>query len=169
MAAGVAIVLGAPLFALSGLYNIAATSQHTLPVYWLLHTAMIQSVRLHSRGIAVPAALDDPARIDRGLALYRDHCAQCHGAPGVEPHPFALGLNPTPQNLVEPARDWGPARLYWTVRHGVKMTGMPAWEARLSDQDLWSVVAFLKRLPTLSPGDYRSRAGQLSAGNPDKP
>ncbi|HLJ22040.1 MAG TPA: cytochrome c [Stellaceae bacterium] len=168
IAAGIALMVGAPAVALSGAYNVAATSEHTFPVYWLLHATMAQSVWLHSRGIE-PPALDDPAEIERGLALYRDNCAQCHGAPGVEPHAFALGLNPAPQNLVEPARRWTSAEIYWTVRHGVKMTGMPSWEARMSDQDLWSIVAFLKQLPQMSPTDYRSRAGQLSAVNPDKP
>lgn len=52
------------------------------------------------------------------------------------------------------AREWRPAELYWVVRHGVKATGMPAWAYRLSDRDLWAVVAFLRQLPTLSPADY---------------
>jgi mono/diheme cytochrome c family protein len=168
IAAVIAVAVGAPVFAFSGLYDVAATKEHSFPVFLLLHTAMTQSVWFHSRGIKAPS-LDDSARVDRGLALFRDHCAQCHGAPGVEPRAFALGLNPAPQNLVEVGRSWEPSEIYWTVRNGVKMTGMPAWEDRLSEQDLWSLVAFIERLPAMSPSEYRSRAGELSAGYRDKP
>ena len=157
IAIAVALIAAGPLFALSGIYDVAATTEHSLPVYWLLHRTTIQSVRLHSRAIEAPP-LGDPARIERGLVLYRDHCAQCHGAPGTPPHPFALGLNPAALNLAEVARSWTAPEIYWTVRHGVLLTGMPAWEARMSDNDLWSIVAFIEQLPAMSPADYRARA-----------
>ena len=51
-----------------GMYDISATDQHLAPTYWAIDTASRQSVKLRARGIAVPP-LDDPARIERGLAL----------------------------------------------------------------------------------------------------
>lgn len=156
-----AVILAAfaagPLFIYFGVYDVAATSEHSTPVYWLLHTAMTQSVRWRAAGIK-PPPISDARMSERGAILYRDHCARCHGAPGVPPGDFALGLEPAPTNLAEAARRWKPAEIYWTVKHGVKMTGMPSWDARLSEADLWSVVAFVMRLPTLSPTDYRSLA-----------
>jgi mono/diheme cytochrome c family protein len=44
--------------------------------------------------------------------------------------------------------------LYWIVKHGVKMTGMPAFGPTHSDERLWTIVAFLKQLPQLSPEKY---------------
>jgi mono/diheme cytochrome c family protein len=140
-----------------GAYDISATDQHWPPTYRAIDVASRQAVKLRARSIDTPP-LDDPARAERGLALFRDHCVQCHGAPGVAPEPFALGMAPAAANLVHTARTWTPAEIYWTVRNGFKMTGMPAWRFRMSEEELWDVVAFIATLPTLSPQEYRRRA-----------
>jgi cytochrome c1 len=117
---------------------------------------MRRSVRQRAGDIPVPD-LRQPGQVQRGLGLYRLHCAQCHGAPGVAPEPFALGLTPAPANLAHTAREWPPAALFWVVKEGIKMTGMPAWKYRMADDDIWAVVAFLGELPRLSPEEYRAR------------
>ena len=154
-ALGVLALIAGGTVVYSGIYNVAATSQHTDPVYYLLHYAMQRSVKLRAKGIQVPP-LDDPRSEHRGLALYREHCLQCHGAPGVAPNPLGFGTRPAPANLVEAAREWPAAEIYWVVRHGLKFTAMPAWQYRLTDQELWDLTAFVKRLPTLSPLDYQA-------------
>ena len=138
----------------SGVYDVSATDQHLWPTYWTLRAAMERSIAVRARRLEVPA-LEEPARIRRGVGLYREHCAQCHGAPGIAPEPFALGMLPVPENLALVARQRGAADIYWTVRNGLKMTGMPAWQYRLSDDDMWDVVAFVKQLPLLSPAQYQ--------------
>jgi mono/diheme cytochrome c family protein len=145
-----------------GVYNVAATEQHTPPVYWLLNLAMRRAAVVRSEGIAVPP-LDDAARIERGFALYRMHCVNCHGAPGVAPDAFALGMTPVPANLALAGRDWPAAEIYWVVRYGIKMTGMPAWEFRLNNEELWDLVAYVKHLPALSPVDYAARVRAAGA------
>ncbi len=137
-----------------GLYNVAATHEHANVLYHLLHTVMRRSVGARADDIPVPN-LDNPHRLDNGLVLFRKHCVQCHGAPGVSPNAFAFGLRPAPPDLVSPAKEWQPSHLYWVIKYGVKMTAMPAWEYQVSEQDLWDLTAFLKRLPSLSPEDYR--------------
>lgn len=154
----VLFVLGAAGFGAaavySGVYDISATDQHTAPVYWLMETAMRRSVKARAKAIAVPP-LTDRALIARGFRRYREHCVQCHGAPGVAPIDAAKGMTPVPASLMETGRHWPSAEIYWVVKHGIKMTGMPAWEYRLSDDDLWATVAFVKELPRLSPLQYR--------------
>lgn len=145
------------LFVYSGIYNVAATSPHRQPVYWLLQTAAVRSIRSRARDIAVPD-LAQPDRIARGLEIFDKHCVQCHGAPGVAPEDFAKGLEPGAPPLAQTAREWPPQDVYWTIRHGIKMTAMPAWEYRLDDADLWATVAFLRLLPTLAPADYQAMA-----------
>lgn len=153
--AAIAAISGA-LLIYFGVYNPAATLQHTAPVYWLLTVAMRQAVEQRAQDIRVPA-LNDRAQIDNGFRLYRANCEQCHGAPGVAPAAFALGMTPLPANLAFTARQWDDAaQLYWVVKYGIKMSGMPAWEFRLTDVELWNVVAFLNRLPSLSPDQYRA-------------
>jgi len=132
---------------------------------------MERSIAVRARRIEVPQ-LDDAARA-RGFALYRDHCLRCHGAPGVAPEPFALGLLPVPENLTLVARKRSAAEIYWTVRNGLKMTGMPAWQYRLDEGAMWDVVAFVKKLPQLSPADYAAlkpaarKADESAADTPD--
>jgi mono/diheme cytochrome c family protein len=137
----------------TGWYDVSATDEHLRPTYWLFDTAMRRSVRLRGKQITVPR-LDDPAMVQRGVAIYRRHCVACHGAPGVAPEPFALGMTPAPSNLAYTAREWPAEDLYWVIKHGLKMTGMPAWEFRLDDDELWATVAFLKRMPHISPQEY---------------
>ena len=147
--------LGAIGFVYSGLYDISATDQHLKPTYYVMQTVMRHSVARRAARIEVPP-LGAPGELERGLALYRAHCVQCHGAPGVAPEPFALGLTPLPTPLARPGKDRTPAELFWVVKNGIKMTGMPAWEFRFPDEDIWSVVAFLKQLPLLSPAAYKA-------------
>ena len=165
---------GAAAVIFGGLYDISATDQHLAPTYYAIDTASRESVRVRARRIETPS-LDDPARVERGIAIYRDHCVRCHGAPGVAPEPFAMGMTPAPANLADTARHWSAAEIYWTAKNGFKMTGMPAWEFRMPDADLWSVVAFVRALPALSPAEYKRRAAaapradsrEEAAGAPD--
>jgi len=167
-----AIAAAAALF-YAGVYDISATDQHLAPTYWLLDTGMRRAVKQRAARIT-PPDLGQPGQSQRGLALYRRHCVQCHGAPGVAPEPFALGMTPAPANLVYTAREWPPAEVFWVVKEGIKMTGMPAWKYRMPDEDIWAVVSFMRELPRLSPEQYRARktgredpveAGTASAGD----
>ncbi len=151
LAATFAVAAAAVIY--GGLYDISATDQHLAPTYRILDTAMRRSIARRAVEIVVPP-LDAPPMLERGLALYDAHCVQCHGGPGIAPEPFALGLTPAPANLAHTAREWPAAEIYWVVRNGIKMTGMPAWQFRLAEADLWAVVAFVEKLPELSPRDY---------------
>lgn len=149
----VAAALLGSVIVYTGVYDVSATRQHTGLVYQLLETSLRRSVKLRTTDIKVPS-LDGSDRVVNGFKLFRAHCVQCHGAPGIAPQPFALGLRPAPASLIATAQEWAAADIYWIIRHGIKMTGMPAWQYRMRDEEMWDVVAFLKALPGLSPADY---------------
>ena len=153
-----------------GAVDVAASSPHTTPVYWATKIAMMQSVRRQAVSISAPARFTE-ADVAQGFRLYETHCVACHGAPGVGPAAQAAGLMPPPPYLLEAPRDWTPAELYWIVRNGVKMTGMPAWDRTLSEADSWRLVAFLERLPGLDTRAYcRLRLSQPAcSGRPSAP
>lgn len=153
VSAAAAGALGGTLIYL-GWYDVSATKPHTIAVHHLMDVALARSVKAHSANVVVPD-LDGPGRIQNGSRLYRTHCAQCHGGLGVAPQPYALGLNPAPAALVATARQRPAADVFWITRQGIKMTGMPAWQYRLTDTEIWDVVAFLRVLPTLSPAQYQ--------------
>lgn len=141
----------------AGLYDVSATDQHTAPVYWALEAGMRNAVRLRARNIS-PPELSSDALVQRGFLLHRDACVQCHGAPGVPPEDVGKALLPAPNNLVQTAREWKAAEIYWVTKNGLKMTGMPAWGLRYPEDDLWAIVAFVKHLPRLTAADYAAMA-----------
>ena len=166
-AAGLAALgaLGAYVVIETGWYNVAANHQHLQPVHGMLERAMHASVRRHASAISAPP-LDEPALIRRGAALYRSHCVVCHGGPGVAQEKFGQSMQPVPGPLVDAARRWQPAEMYWIVRHGIKMSGMPAWEYHMPEDDLWATVAFLAELPRMTPAAYADWMAQAEAGGP---
>jgi mono/diheme cytochrome c family protein len=151
-----------------GFYHVGATKQHFQWVHTLLEEGMHESVRHHAREVVPPAGVDPaaPSTVQRGAGLYRDHCVICHGAPAVPPSDIGKSMQPVPGPLVDAARHWRPRELYWITRHGIKMSGMPAWEYRLSDADLWALAGFLGRLPQLSPQAYAALVAQAGRQPP---
>jgi len=139
----------------AGLYNIAADVPHTQPVYWLLETARDRSVEARARDIVVPNDLKDPNRISRGAGQYADMCSGCHLAPGMKRTEISQGLYPRAPELRRKTT-LTPAEQFWVVKHGIKMTGMPAWGVTHDDDLLWDVVAFVRKLPELTPEQYET-------------
>lgn len=160
----------------AGWYNVAATQQHFQFVHTLLEEGMHRSVRFHAQSMPAPPPRDE-GRIVAGARLYRQHCEQCHGGPGVAQHPIGQSMQPVPGPLVDAARRWQPRELYWITRHGIRMSGMPAWRFQLTDDEIWSIVAFVRELPLHTAASYRAQAGaspplparapQPASGEPD--
>ncbi len=147
----------------TGVYDVSASGDpHLRPTYWLLEVGMRESIKRRAAHIAAPPLLD-AALQRRGLGLYQRHCAPCHGSPGEAPLPFALGMAPTPANLAFTAREWPASQLFWVAKYGIKMTGMPAWEFRLADDELWAIVAFLKVMPGLTVEAFRAAVREVDA------
>jgi mono/diheme cytochrome c family protein len=134
-------------------YDISATSRHWPITSWIIDAIRVRSIKVHASGIAAPPGLDDPANVLIGVGHFAAHCAVCHGAPGVPKGDIARGLFPLPPDLAEAAPLYSPAELFWILKHGIKMTGMPAWSDH-SDEELWATVAFLEKLPGMSESDY---------------
>ena len=145
------------LLAWSGLYNIAASRGHWAIVEWFLSFGMRNSVELRARSIGAPP-LNDPNLYTLGAAHFHGSCADCHGAPGKPISPIAQRMLPPPPDLSDATRQWKDAELFWIVKHGIKYTGMPAWISQRRDDEVWAVIAFLKRLPALDAQAYHALA-----------
>jgi mono/diheme cytochrome c family protein len=151
--AALLVVLGAGAVIYVGIYDVAATSLHWRMTSWLLEAARTRSIRAQAAGITAPPGLGDPAKVILGVEHYAAHCAVCHGAPGVPKGDIAHGLYPPPPDLAKAAPLYTSAELFWIVKHGIKMTGMPAWGDH-SDGEIWATVGFLEQLPGMSEEDY---------------
>jgi cytochrome c553 len=154
---------GAGLVIVSGVIDVGASGGHWRITDRLLHFAMRRSVATHAIGIEVPG-LDDPALVRRGAGHYASGCAPCHGGPGVARSVPARQMLPPPPYLPPAIDAWEPAELFWIVRHGVKLTGMPAWPALQREDEVWAMVAFLRELPRLDAAAYRELTEGPAAG-----
>jgi len=159
----------------AGLYPVAADVPHTKPVYWLLETLRERSIARAARDVDVPP-LDDPDLLLSGGADYNDMCAGCHLKPGKAQSDFSVGLYPAPPNLTlvipgteQPGNRVAERRQFWIIKHGIKASGMPAWGQTHDDARIWAMVAFLQKLPKLTPMQYQilTARGQGSAGDDD--
>ena len=136
--------------ALAGWIPVAATA---VPPGWevrLARRALASSVARQAPVLANPIT-PSSEHLRAGMRLYRDDCAGCHGDAGK---PSAWGSHAfyprVPQFDSEPPSqpDW---QLFWIVTHGVRYSGMGAWDGLMSADDRWKVVTFLSRLKSLPP------------------
>ena len=149
----IVLLIGAvALAAYAGLYNVAADEPHWAITERVLALVRERSIEARAGRLTVPDLLDE-RRIRIGAAQYAEMCESCHLAPGVEDTELRKGLNPRPPELARAHHD--PRHAFWVIKHGIKATGMPAWGPTHDDGTLWSVVAFLQKLPGLDAAGYR--------------
>lgn len=154
-AAAIVLVLagGATLFVLSGVYDIGADDHHTRATL-----AMIERLRdrsIEARLDSIPPQFDvTPEMIQAGAKRYAALCVGCHLAPGVNKSEIRIGLYPHPPNLAQEEMQES-RRTFWIIKHGIKMSAMPAWGNTLSDDQIRDVVSFVRSLPGKSAREYR--------------
>jgi mono/diheme cytochrome c family protein len=133
---------------------------------------LLRTVEVRSADVP-PAPAFGPQRVIAGFRQYDAECVRCHGAPGVARDRWADWMNPSPPYLMDASRRLDARQLFWLVCHGAKMTGMPAWGSHRSDDDIWSLVAFLRALPYVPAAGYadlrRAYAGPDPAGGAGEP
>ncbi|HKS56545.1 MAG TPA: c-type cytochrome [Steroidobacteraceae bacterium] len=147
------LVLGAIVVG-SGVYNVAADDPHWSFVHGILDVTRERSIAVHAGDIEVPR-LDEDAMARRGAGNYAAMCAGCHLAPGAEETELSVGLYPAPPNLAK-HEHVDSAEAFWVIKHGLKATAMPAWGKRMDDAYIWDLVAFLRKLPSLTAEQYKA-------------
>ncbi|BBC71677.1 cytochrome c [Altererythrobacter sp. B11] len=149
-----AAVAGA--FIYTGVYNIGADAPHWSFVYNTLDTLRERSISRAADGIRAPTDLDSPDRIASGAGLYTEMCTGCHLGPGLEPSEMSQGLYPQAPRLASAGLDHTPAEQFWAIKHGIKLSAMPAWGKTHNDELIWDMVAFVRKLPKMSPAQYNA-------------
>jgi hypothetical protein len=166
---GLLAIIGAVFaagFFFGGFFNVAASEDDPDIVNSVLENVRAASIARHAT-VKPTVSLDDPAMLRAGAKSYSERgCTNCHGGPGVEWAKFSEGLNPGPPDLKDVVGDLLPQELFWVIKNGIKMTGMPSFgKIEVPDAEIWSLVAFLKKLPMVSEEDYKA----WTAATPAKP
>jgi len=142
-------------FIYTGVYNIGADAPHSRLVYGILEELRDKSVAAHARAIAVPRDLNSPKRIAAGAGLYQEMCTGCHLGPGLEKSEMSQGLYPSAPEFAR-GDDLSAAEQFWTIKHGVKLSAMPAWGKTHNDELIWDMVALIRQLPKMTPEQYKA-------------
>ncbi|QNK02052.1 c-type cytochrome [Dyella telluris] len=151
---------GLAAFVVSGSYDIGADKPHWALTERVIGTLRDRSIERHADGISVPD-LDDPQRIQRGAEHYAEMCTSCHLAPGLSQTELRKGLYPQPPDLSKHGVH-DPAEAFWVIKHGVKLTAMPAWGRSHDDAAIWDMVAFVRKLPAMDQAAFEAAAGRAA-------
>jgi mono/diheme cytochrome c family protein len=113
-------------------------------------SAVDNSMDRHAPRVSNPLTPTDANLID-GMKLYTMNCALCHGGLDRKPSTLSNSFYPPPPNLVSDPPDDPEWHIFYTIRTGVRYTGMPAWDKALSDQEMWKITTFLSHMDKLPP------------------
>jgi mono/diheme cytochrome c family protein len=90
---------------------------------------------------------------------YKDHCAVCHAEDGGGNTTLSAGLSPeVPDLRAQHIQKLTDGEMFYIIKHGVRLTGMPAWD--LGDDHSWGLVTVLRQLPkenSSQPGGMDSK------------
>ncbi len=165
-AVGIAVALVAVIFFFGGYYNVGGTAPEPGIVKWALIKVRTASIQRHATDTP-PGPFDDAAVQAGARAFLARGCANCHGAPGVEWQKFSEGLRPDPPDLKDIVKDIPASQLHWVIANGINMTGMPSFQlAGVPDDEIWKIVAFLKKLPEVSDADFKSWTASADVPRP---
>ena len=150
---------GGVIFIYSGRYDVSAMRPDNPVVAWALHKTFTESVAFHAQGLTPPSDLEKPENVRSGARFFRDNCAICHGAPGMQPSNISQGLLPSPPDLLGAKRRNDPVEVFWIAKNGVNMTGMPAFGKTQSDEQIWAIAAFLHKSRGIATQDFQTLSG----------
>ena len=130
-----------------------ATSAPPMPLeHFLVKTAMHATIDRHESPIQLTNV--DQDSLVTGAQIYQQDCAVCHGIPGQPPTAIAKGMYPRPPQFFRPnakKMDDPASEVYWKVKNGIRLTGMPGFYASLNDGQIRDLSALLENAVSLPP------------------
>lgn len=146
-----ALLVFAYVFISFGLVSANADATPPALEKWAARASLRATLAREAKGQSPLAPTE--ADLMAGVRLYAVNCAACHGAADGRPSKIARGLyQKAPQFAEDGVTDDPESKIAWFVRHGVRLTGMPAFGPTFTETELWQVVAFLKRMDKLPTG-----------------
>jgi mono/diheme cytochrome c family protein len=156
-ALAIIVAVGAAVFFFGGFFNVSAVEEDPKPVAWALQKVRTASIDRYAKDTPT-VSLEDATVVQAGAKAFAARgCGNCHGGPGVTWAKFSEGLRPDPPDLKDIAGELEPREIFYVIKNGINMTGMPSFaRIEVGDPEIWTIVAFVKKLPTVSEADYKS-------------
>lgn len=95
-----------------------------------------------------PAPTNLQESIKEGDKLYATDCSMCHGSDGHTPTDAGRWMYPRAADLTSSAvQQYSDQELFWIVKNGIRLSGMPAFGPVESDEHIWNLVNYVRALP----------------------
>ena len=133
-----------------GLMPVNADGTHSSLEARIMPRVLHASIVRHADAVTNPLAINEET-LKAGASTYKVMCARCHSTPGGNPSVYGQSFYPAAPQLLGGMSNYTDSQLYWTIKHGIRNTGMPAWGSMLSDDDIWQLVSLLKNSQDLPP------------------
>ena len=160
----VLVLVGVPLF-MAIRHGVSAQAEPTAMETMIASTARHFAVPLSARGARNPVPLT-AATVGEGRDHFADHCANCHANDGSGRTEIGTSLYPkAPDMRSAHTQNLSDGELFYIIKNGVRLTGMPAWSGDHSDDDNWKLVHFIRHLPKITPEEIE----QMKRMNPISP
>ena len=150
--------------------GLVPTAANVGPPNWERHLAMgavDASMDRHAPRVTNPLTPID-SNLEDGMKLYTMNCALCHGGLDRKPSALANSFYPPPPNLVSDPPDDPEWHIFFTIRTGIRYTGMPAWDKTLSEQDMWKITMFLSHMDKLPPAVQQYWKSNFNSAPPEE-
>ncbi len=137
------LVVFAYRFSLSALNEPGCTETYlaTQAKLWLVSRAA-------RKGVPRAPANDDISMAVGGM-IFRGECASCHGTEGRKPTPVGRSMYPRTLDLgSREVQQWSDAELFWVIKNGIRLSGMPGFGKIHSDEDIWHLAHYVRSLGT---------------------
>lgn len=162
----ICIAIAGGVYFFGGFFNVAAAGGGNAAVDWSVRHVREASIGMHARAPAPPSWFKDPKAIQAGAHEFAEEgCVDCHGAPGHKPEKFARGMDPNPPDLGKAVAHDDPAEVFWTIKNGIRMTGMPAFGSHMDDDEIWRAVAFAQHEEGVTPVQFSQWSNQGEEGD----
>ncbi len=129
------------------------------------------------RGRAIPSrykTMNNPVAvtpevIHEGMAHWADHCSACHANNGAGDTMYGKTMYPRPPDMrKQGTQEMSDGELYYTIKNGVRLSGMPAFgDPGDDDVDSWKLVVFIRHLPQLTEAE-ETEMQRLNPKSPDE-
>jgi mono/diheme cytochrome c family protein len=150
------LALGMALFLMGGCKVAPSSKIETGVVQWTKHHV---TVRGKSDRNPIKASAEN---IEAGKQAFGFYCVVCHGRDGQNTGvPFANSMSPPIPSLASnEVQRYNDGQLKWIISNGISPSGMPASKGILNEEDMWTIVIFLRHLPPAgSLGEPRAYSG----------
>jgi thiosulfate dehydrogenase len=132
-----------------GLYPVNADADPSWLERRLSHWAVDGYVPSQAKMLSENPLKPTESVLMEGMKAFKSNCAGCHGSPADKEGHFGKAFFPKAPQFGNEGLDDDPREIFWITKHGIRMTGMPAFGSMLKDDEMWKIVTFIGNVPKL--------------------